>query len=176
MTGTWGQVEQVEHPELPGSAPQLGPSEGATPTAGDGSQAGGPRSSASQAPATQRAVLRSGLLRPPSPPQSTAPLPAAVQLRVVAIPHLSNRFSAPRPPLTSAAKQPSPTQLLSLSDWLSRDLMPISQSPPLARPRLTSERLAAVRRRAQERRAEGVSAPGPSGLPFPVSVRTRGAH
>lgn len=56
-------------------------------------------------------------------------------------------------------------QQLSLPDWPSRDLMPISQSPPLAGPKMTNERLAAAWGRAQERRAEGVSASPPKTAP-----------
>lgn len=144
MTRTGGSGEQVKRPGPLCSAPQPGPSEGASPTAGDGSQAGGRRSSAGQARASRRAALRSGLPRPPSRLPASCAAPAAAQLPVVATAHLANRFSTSGPPLTSAAQQPSPSQLLSLPDWLSRDLMPISQSPPLSRPRLASERLAAA--------------------------------
>lgn len=173
----------------PAPCPSPGAGEGATPTAGDGNQAGGgPRSSAGQARAGGRAVgllpaRGSRGLRPTHRPPALLPVPslvrnaATLQLRVVAIPHLANRFSDPGPHSPQLRSSPHLPSDSSLPDWLSRDLMPISQSPPLARPTLTNERLAGARGRAQERRGpKACLLPGQSGLPFPVFVRTRGAQ
>lgn len=150
----------------PPRSPAWRPARAAAPTAGDGSQAGGPRSSASRARVNRRAALLQAPSRSPSaraalrspPPTHTRP-PAAVRLGVGAIPPSPTAFPSPGPHSPPLRRSPHLPQQLSLPDWPSRDLTPISQSPPLAGPRLTSERLAAAWGRAQERRAEGVSAP-----------------
>lgn len=177
-----GPGEQVERPGPPRSAPQPGPSErgmGARPAAGGAQQARRGRAGGLLSAPGSRGLPPAR--RPPTPRPVPSLVHTAASRRRPApggshCPPRQPLFHVPAPTHLSAAQQPSPSQLLSLPDWLSRDLMPISQSPPLARPRLASERLAAAQGRAQERRAEGVSAPRQGRLPFPVSVRTRGVQ
>lgn len=106
--------------------------------------------------------------------------PAAVQLGVAAVPRRPRQpLFAPRPGPHSPPRRRSQhlPGRLSLPDWPSRDLMPISQSPPLAGPRLTSEQLAAAWGAGSGGRAEGVSASPASGAGYlSGSVCARAEH
>lgn len=197
----WGQVEQVERPGPPRSAspartqpgrstaeiPRLAAGAGSRPDGGGWEPGRRPAeltkpgtSESAGCPAPGSLPLAVCPRRAPVSPLTHTRPPAAARLGVAAIPPSPTAFPSPGPHSPPLRRSPHLPQLLSLPDWPSRDLMPISQSPPLAGPRLTSERLAAAWGRAQERRAEGVSALPPPlqprRLPFRASVRTRGAQ